>query len=154
MRQGQGHWNWFLPRICQILIFIQHAMLPLRGAADLMGFAPAASPPLCVTSDWWLETGVSGLGGSWGYLGGSKLGGLGAILAPSLGVLGPSWLQVGGSWGHFGAKLGHLGANLGHLRAQMGHLGASWSQNRASWKPLEASWRALGNLCKFLHESA
>ena len=42
----------------------------------------------------------------------SKLGGLGAILAPSWGVLGASWLQLGGSWGHLGSELGGLGAIL------------------------------------------
>ena len=70
----------------------------------------------------WLQVGASG-----GHLG-SKLGGLGAILAPSCGVWGPSWLQVGASgailapswgvWGHLGSKLEDPGAIL-EPRAKM-----------------------------------
>ena len=61
----------------------------------------------------------SKLVGSWGHLG-SKLRGLGIILASSWEVLGPSWLQVGVSWGHLGSKSRGLGiilaAILGILR--------------------------------------
>ena len=68
----------------------------------------------------WLQVERSG-----GYLG-SKLRGLGAILAPSWVGLGLSWLQVGRSWGHLGSKLGgigcHLGSKLGGLGSKLGHL--------------------------------
>ena len=85
---------------------------------------------------------------------GSKLGGLGAILAPSWGVLGQYWLQVGGlgailapswgSWGHLGSKLGGLGAILapswgswGHHGSKLGGLGAILAP---SWGVLGPSW--------------
>ena len=90
-------------------------------SGDRLGFK------LGVRGPSWLQ-----VGGSGGYLG-SKLGDLGAILAPSWGVWGSSWLQVGGSGGHLGSKLRGLGAILapswgvwGHLGPKLGGLGPSW----------------------------
>ena len=51
----------------------------------------------------WLQ-----VGGSWDHFG-SKLGCLGAILAPFWGILGPSWLQFGWSWGVLGGSRRVLG---------------------------------------------
>ena len=71
-------------------------------------------------------------GGSWGHLG-SKMGGLGGILAPGWRVLVPSWLQVEGFWCHLGAKMGDLGAISA---PSWGGLGGFWA----------ACWGVVGNM--------
>ena len=75
----------------------------------------------------WLQVGASG-----GHLG-SKLGGLGAILAPSCGVWGPSWLQVGAS-----------GAILAPSWGVWGHLGSKLEGPRGIWAPNSSSWLQVG----------
>ena len=69
------------------------------------------------------------VGGSWGHLG-SKLGGLGGILAPTWGVLGPSWLQDEGSWGYLGSKLGGLGSILGVMARNLRFSWFLWGPGR------------------------
>ena len=74
---------------------------------------------------FWLQ--IGGLGGHLG----SKLGVLGAILAPSSRSWGPSWLQVGvlgailaPSWGQVGPSWGQVGTKLGQVEAKLGQVGA------------------------------
>ena len=80
------------------------------------------------------------VGGSWGHLG-SKLEGLGAILAPTWGVLGPSWLQDEGSWGYLGSKLGGLGGILGVMARNLRFSWFLWEPGRIKkFAPCRGGW--------------
>ena len=118
--------------ILSCLLLLAYCVAPEK--IKQLGEFPSAALRWVVLGPSWLQDGGFG-----SHLG-SKLGGLGGILAPTWGVLGASWLQDGGFGSHLGSMLRGLGAILepsrgswGHHGSSIGFLGASWPQVRGSW---------------------